>query len=128
MRSAKESGFTLFELVAVLLLVMVLSVVLGTALNWSLGLSYRCHCTMNLRQIGMATQMYVQDNESYPPAWQNNKSRWMDLIKPYLEGEKQSSAFLCPCDHTRIKLPWDAEITMSYGINSFNFAGSTYCF
>ena len=52
----------------------------------------------------------------------------MDLIKPYLDGEKQSSAFRCPCDLTRVKLPWDPQITMSYGINAFNFGGAAHCF
>jgi len=92
------------------------------------ALAFRLHCVNNVRQLGTAAQLYMHDNDSYPPAWQNNSCRWMDLLKPYLDGEKQSSAFRCPCDQARIKLPWDPQITMSYGINTFNFGGAAHCF
>ena len=62
----------------------------------------------------------------YPPAWTNGTCRWMDLVKPYLE--KDSGVYRCPADRKQIPLPWDPTITMSYGMNCFNFAGNRYCF
>ena len=50
----------------------------------------------------------------------------MDLLKPYLE--KDSGVYRCPSDTVQTPLPWDPEITMSYGINCFNFGGNRYCF
>ncbi len=112
----------------VLVLIGFLGSALCSAASRALALAHRTQCSSNLRQIGVAAQMYVQDNDSYPPAWLNNKTRWMDLLKPYLDIEKQAAAFVCPCDEARIKLPWDPEITMSYGINAFNFGSAAYCF
>jgi len=124
----KKNGFTLIELMIVLAVIAVLAAVIGAFAGRSIAMAYRLQCTSNLRQLGMATLMYLRDNDCYPPAWQNSSCRWMDLVKPYLAGGTKSSAFLCPCDQTRTKVKWDDEITMSYGINTFNFGGTTHCF
>lgn len=128
MSVCSKQGFTLIELIVVLTVVSVLASVIGAFASRSLAMAYRLQCASNLRQLGFATQLYLRDNDGYPPAWQNSSSRWMDLVKPYLSGGTKSSAFLCPCDQTRTKVRWDSDITMSYGMNAFNFGGASHCF
>ena len=79
-----------------------------------------------LREIGLATQMYADDGGVYPPAWIDSQTRWMDLIKPFVS--KQSGVYLCPADLQRIAVTWDTNIFLSYGMNVFNFAGAETCF
>lgn len=46
-------------------------------------------CLSNLRQIGQASQMYLQDyDQRFPPT-----DRWGDAFKPYVEGD---TVFRCP--------------------------------
>jgi prepilin-type processing-associated H-X9-DG protein len=52
-------------------------------------------CISHLKQVGMATLMYAQDNdERLPPA-----GTWCDAVMPYVrpkEGETPQSSFVCP--------------------------------
>jgi prepilin-type N-terminal cleavage/methylation domain-containing protein/prepilin-type processing-associated H-X9-DG protein len=119
-------GFTLVELLVVIAIIGLLIALLLPALGGAMAVAKRTNCMSNLRQLGLATRLYMGHEGYYPPAWKNSTCRWMDLIKPYLE--KDSGAYRCPCDSVQTALPWDPEITMSYGINCFNFGGNRYCF
>ena len=70
--------------------------------------------------------MYAQEYKSYPPAWINSTCRWMDLLKPYIT--KSSGVYQCPEDPLHLAVTWDPTIILSYGINTFNFAGNATCF
>ncbi len=119
-------GFTLIELLVVIAIIMVLAGMLVPSLGRARRTAQGASCLSNLHQIGLATRMYVDDCGVTPPAYINASCRWMDLIKPLIS--KQSGAFRCPVDPHPIVCTWDPQITLSYGINSFNFAGATYCF
>lgn len=110
----------------VIAVIAILAALLLPAIGTVRAMAQRAKCLSNLRQIGLATKMYVLDNNAYPPAWQGDTRRWMDLIKPYLE--KKSYVYRCPCDPLQTPLPWDSDITMSYGINCFNFKDNDHCF
>jgi prepilin-type N-terminal cleavage/methylation domain-containing protein len=130
-RSAGDLAFTLIELLVVIAIIAILAALLLPALASAKERAKRAACENNLRQIGLATQMYADDNGIYPLTWVNSQSRWMDLIKPYIgkpSTNQTTSVYLCPADLKQIPVTWDASIFLSYGMNVFNFAGSASCF
>jgi len=123
---AAGPGFTLIELLMVIAIIGVLTGLLVPAIAGAMAVADQTKCLSNLKQIGLAVRQYTSREGVYPPAWKSAECRWMDLVKPYLD--KDSGVYRCPADHKQIPLPWDPEITMSYGMNCFNFAGNRYCF
>jgi prepilin-type N-terminal cleavage/methylation domain-containing protein len=123
---ADRRGFTLVELLVVIAVIAVLAALLLPVLAQGKARGKGAGCLNNLRQIGLATQMYADENESYPPAWVDSTTRWMDLIKPCLD--KKSGVYLCPSDLKQIAVTWDPDIHLSYGINTFRFGDQAHCF
>ncbi len=124
--SRPKTAFTLIELLVVIAIIAILAALLLPALSQAKERGKRAGCLSNLRQIELATQMYANDYGTYPPAWIDSQTRWMDLVKPFVS--KQSGVYLCPADLKRIPVTWDTNIFLSYGMNSFNFGGIDSCF
>jgi prepilin-type processing-associated H-X9-DG protein len=114
------------ELLVVLAIVGVLVGLLLPAIGYAMAFANEISCLNNLRQIGLAVHQYKCQYDYYPPTWKSGTCRWMDLLKPYVD--KKCDVYRCPEDRQQIALPWDPEIMMSYGMNTFNFAGNQYCF
>lgn len=126
-RAARRNiGFTLVELLVVISVIAVLMGIFFPVLGQAKESAKRVTCLSNLKQIGLATQLYVNEYEYYPRAWQNSERRWMDMIKPYIA--KKSGVYSCSSDRLQKAVEWDPEIILSYGINCFNFVGDQYCF
>src|SRR5947209_1347780 len=82
--SMRKRGFTLIELLVVIAIIAILAAILFPVFARAREQSRKATCLSNLRQMGTATMMYVQDYDSKYPHWYGP---WSALIMPYLKNE-----------------------------------------
>jgi prepilin-type N-terminal cleavage/methylation domain-containing protein/prepilin-type processing-associated H-X9-DG protein len=93
----KRPGYTLVELLVVLGIIGVASAIVFPVFAQTRKRAHRTACLSNLRQIGLAIQQYVQDNDGqYPMAGAGSGASgywWSDAVRPYL---KDRQVLWCP--------------------------------
>jgi prepilin-type N-terminal cleavage/methylation domain-containing protein/prepilin-type processing-associated H-X9-DG protein len=97
-RSERNSeAFTLVELLVVIAIIAVLSALLLPTLSRSREEAQSTACKGQLHQIGMALQMYVQDNGWYPPLAQRyTHTLCFDRLLPYDPVSWTNASWNCP--------------------------------
>lgn len=121
----RNRAFTLIELLVVIAIIAILAAILFPVFAQARAKARQTACLSNMKQIGTAVMMYVQDyDEVYPPsqvplsppAPANSVMSWPTLIFPYVKSE---GVFVCPDGETGVK-----SVTLT--VNGTSATGS-YC-
>ncbi len=113
-KNRKYCGFTLIELLVVIAIIALLLAILFPALRKVKALTRRTLCQTNLRQIALAWNMYLDDNEGRfyyginanrkYGGWKGMVDEWPRPLNKYLrlaptlETENEAKVFCCPAD------------------------------
>src|SRR5687768_12769770 len=98
----RRTGFTLIELLVVIAIIAILAAILFPVFAQAREQARMTTCISNMRQIGNASMMYVQDyDETFPYIRFHGRSAqkgqftitWKNVIRPYV---KSLDVFGCP--------------------------------
>lgn len=123
-KANSRRAFTLIELLVVIAIIAILAAMLLPSLSKAKGQATRISCVNNEKQLALAFQMYVDENDGYWPP-HSGAVRWPSLLQ---NGFKNLKLLVCPNDgrspathHTSDPVLYPADnAPRSYFINGCN--------
>jgi prepilin-type N-terminal cleavage/methylation domain-containing protein/prepilin-type processing-associated H-X9-DG protein len=134
----RKRGFTLVELLVVVAVIALLAALLFPALAGARDKARQATCVSNLKQIGLAAALYIQDYDEHYPLGHSPTSdpitraddngyemHFIDLMRPYIKNNRNEGVWRCPNDRSRLFDEYKSDTTtkkefrVSYSINAW---------
>ena len=110
-----HQGFTLIELLVVIAIIAVLAVMLFPVFARARERARQTRCASNLRQVGLALEMYCADWDDVLPksafTFPTGYPYWADVLSPDMRNE---AILVCPSQNRKA----DPSIQWSYSLNT----------
>ncbi len=121
-----KKAFTLIELLVVIAIIALLMAILMPALNRAKEQARAVSCRANLKQIGIAAQMYADAwNDKIPRgAWSQAPIPWFVLFLPYLSHQQNIPDYRSVKIHRCPSYP-DKEQTVCFVVNNWDWVDYT---
>ena len=97
----RKSGFTLIELLVVIAIIAILAAMLLPTLGRAKQRAWATACLSHVKQIGVATRMYADDNADALPRSAHQGASWVATLQPYCGG---TNLWRCPRDGHKTRL------------------------
>ena len=132
-----RKGFTLIELLVVIAIIAILAAILFPVFARAREKARQTSCLSNVKQLGLAFQMYSQDYDERHPAYyhipiagyndgvsKNGVCVYSEIL-PYC---KNAQIFACPSQTPTPTYTWPDTVafTSSYGINWYYYMAAPY--
>jgi len=119
----RGKGFTLIELLVVIAIIALLAAILFPVFAKAREKARQATCVSNLKQIGIATAMYIQDyDEKFFPVNLASPNNWCMFLAPYigfqkiigLGWNKSTKLYECPSADPAYNYPYAYNIFCTY--------------